>query len=492
LGESIEFRTRNSQGKGASDTAALRPTRDQDPGLDFADFFENGAVALHLVGPDGIILHANKAELDLLGYTADEYIGRHIADFHADQDTISDILERLTRGEKLDKYPARLRASDGSLRHVEITSSVQFKRGKFINTRCFTVDVTEIHQAREQARRKDQQLREILDALPAAVYTTDAAGKITFYNRAAVELAGREPLIGKDEWCVTFRLYTPDGKLLPHDECPMAIALKEQRPVRGVEALLQRPDGTLVPFLPFPTPIGDANGALVGAVNMLVDITDRKRAEDQQALLIRELHHRVKNMLATIQAIMGSTARSSNTIQEFQDSFAGRIASLAKTHSALAEHALQNISFHDLLSNELDPYDDGSGKRIALNGPYHELESAIAIPLSMAVHELTTNAAKHGALSVLGGSVEVTWSVVEGREGALQFSWIEKHDPPVETPTRRGFGTQLLQRVLTQQIGADAELNYVTDGLQAHFRIPLPSAPSTPLDTLDGMRHPCP
>src|SRR5205085_11019980 len=116
------------------------PGQDNEPALDFADFFENGALALHLVGADGTILHANKAELDLLGYSADEYIGRPIADFHADPETIREILARLTRGEKLDKYPARLRARDGSVKHVEITSSVQFKRGKFINTRCFTVD----------------------------------------------------------------------------------------------------------------------------------------------------------------------------------------------------------------------------------------------------------------------------------------------------------------------------------------------------------------
>jgi PAS domain S-box-containing protein len=473
MAENIHLPARNGSGKRAKPVESRLPQR-ADNEVDFTDFFKNGGLALHLVGPDGTILHANKAELDLLGYPAEEYIGRNIAEFHADQHVIRDILERLTRGERLDKYPARLRTRDGLLKHVEITSSVHFERGKFINTRCFTVDVTELHHAREESRRKDDYLRQILDALPAAVYTTDAAGKIIYCNRAAVELAGREPQLGIDEWCVTFRLFTPDGKLLPHDECPMAVALKERRPVRGVEALLQRPDGTLVPFMPFPTPLGDGNGELIGAVNMLVDITDRKRAEDQQALLIRELHHRVKNMLATIQAIMGSTARASTTINEFQDAFAGRIASLAKTHAALAEHVLQNVSFRDLLRNELEPYDDGSSKRIVLTGTHLEIESVVAIPLSMALHELTTNAAKHGALSVLGGSVEVTWSVLDGTDPALRFDWIEKNGPRVEAPARRGFGSQLLQRVLTQQVGADATLDYLVDGLRAHFHVPLP------------------
>ncbi|MGO8916012.1 MAG: PAS domain S-box protein [Stellaceae bacterium] len=117
--------------------------------------------------------------------------------------------------------------------------------------------------------------RNVLDALPAAIYATDAAGRITYYNQAAADLAGRRPELGKDEWCVTWRLYWPDGTPLPHDQCPMAVALKENRAIRGAEAILERPDGTRVAFLPYPTPLRDASGALIGAVNMLVDVSER-------------------------------------------------------------------------------------------------------------------------------------------------------------------------------------------------------------------------
>ena len=114
---------------------------------------------------------------------------------------------------------------------------------------------------------------------------TDAAGRVTYYNSAAVQLAGRTPEIGNDEWCVTWRLYRPDGTPIPHDECPMAVALKTGRPVRGIEAVLERPDGTLVPFMPYPTPLHDAAGNVVGAVNMLVDLTERSNAEQARLLL---------------------------------------------------------------------------------------------------------------------------------------------------------------------------------------------------------------
>ena len=111
--------------------------------------------------------------------------------------------------------------------------------------------------------------RDLLDALPAAIYTTDAAGRITFYNEAAIAFSGRRPVLGTDEWCVSWKLFWPDGTPLPHDECPMAVALKEGRAVRGHEAVAERPDGSRVHFIPYPTPFKDASGKVVGAVNML-------------------------------------------------------------------------------------------------------------------------------------------------------------------------------------------------------------------------------
>jgi len=146
----------------------------------------------------------------------------------------------------------------------------------------------------EAAQLPAEHFRQLLDALPAAIYTTDAAGRITFYNQAAVELAGREPRLGTDQWCVSWRLLLPDGTPLPHDECPMAVALREDRPIRGVEIIAERPDGTRINLLPYPTPLHNSSGALVGAVNMLLDITDRKRAEQAIKQLNETLEQRVE------------------------------------------------------------------------------------------------------------------------------------------------------------------------------------------------------
>ncbi|MHB8734034.1 MAG: PAS domain S-box protein [Terriglobales bacterium] len=431
-----------SQGELLREFQALRRSE-----ANLRDFVETAAIGLHWVSGEGIVLWANQAELDLLGYPREDYIGRHIAAFHADEPVLEDILARLSRGDALREYPARLRHQDGSIRHVLISSSALFEDGRFVHTCCFTRDVTARNEAverlQEQSRldafaaqigkhliesgnlpdmlhrctqtmvdqlgavfariwtlnrpdnvlelqassgiytrldgsharvpvgslkigriaaerkphltnqvigdprvpeqewarregmvafagypliiedrllgvmamfsrhalsdvtlqamarvadqiavgierkRVEQALREsegrlheLVEALPAAIYTTDAHGRITMFNQAAVEFSGRVPTLGSDAWSVSWKLYETDGTPLPHDRCPMAIALQEGRPVRGCEAIAERPDGTRRNFIPYPTPLYDGSGRLKGAVNMCVDITDRKRAEE--------------------------------------------------------------------------------------------------------------------------------------------------------------------------------------------------------------------
>ena len=327
----------------------------------------------------------------------------------------------------------------------------------------------------ELHHRRARRFHELLDALPAAVYTTDAAGRITYYNAAAAELWGHRPMLGSGEWCGSRKLYWPDATPMTHAECPMAVALKEDRPVRGMEGIVERPNGTRVPFIACPTPLHDETGRLVGAVNMLVDISERKRAEEHQQMLVRELHHRVKNTLATVQAIMGSTARSAGSVEELKDAMIGRIGSLARTHLLLCEEGA-TVSFADILHNELDPFDDGGEGRIRLDGPGLEIASRLAVSLGMAIHELTTNAAKYGALSVYGGKVNVSWQVVtKAARRVLEFDWEESGGPAVAPPARQGFGSRLLDFVLPGQIQARSQIDYRPEGVRVQCAVPLPT-----------------
>nr|WP_240539925.1 sensor histidine kinase [Salinarimonas soli] len=206
-------------------------------------------------------------------------------------------------------------------------------------------------------------------------------------------------------------------------------------------------------------------------------LAERQRTHERQSLLIRELHHRVKNTLATVQGLLGATARSTQSKSEFYQSFSDRLVSLAKTHNLLTEDYWQTAQLRQMLTNELGPYDDGTSSRILLDGPPVELSADIAVPTGMAIHELTTNASKYGALSVPTGRVEVAWTLRPAEDGQrLSLSWSERGGPSVAKPTHKGFGSVLLQRVLAQQCSADIVIDYAPEGLT--FRMDAPLAES--------------
>jgi len=117
-----------------------------------------------------------------------------------------------------------------------------------------------------------------LDDIPAAIYVTATDGTLIYFNKSCVAMAGRTPQLGVDKWCVSWKIYTSEGEYLPHDRCPMAVAIREKRPVRGVEAVAERPDGTRVHFVPYPTPLFDGDGNLAGAVNLLLDVSEQRKS----------------------------------------------------------------------------------------------------------------------------------------------------------------------------------------------------------------------
>lgn len=203
-------------------------------------------------------------------------------------------------------------------------------------------------------------------------------------------------------------------------------------------------------------------------------LEERQQTEERQALLIRELHHRVKNTLATVQALLGATARSAHTVDEFYRSFSDRVVSLAKTHNLLTEDYWQTASLQEILRNELGPYDDGTGQRIILRGPPVDLAADLAVPTGMALHELTTNAAKHGSLSIPEGRLEVIWDIRRPADRFhLHLEWIERNGPLVEPPARTGFGSTLLQRVLTTQCNAEIGFDFDPGGFRFIMEAPL-------------------
>jgi two-component sensor histidine kinase len=203
-------------------------------------------------------------------------------------------------------------------------------------------------------------------------------------------------------------------------------------------------------------------------------LTAIDQAEQRQALLVRELHHRIRNTLALVQSLLGSTARSSSNIDEFYAAFSARIASLAKTQTLLTEDYWQLASLREMLEFELHLFISEGSNRVVLEGPPMDLAADLAVPVGMALHELASNAKRHGALSVPQGWVEVRWDLkqVEGSR-KLVLEWREHDGPPVQLPRQRGFGSTLLERVLAMQANAEVRLDFDREGLTFTMEAPL-------------------
>jgi PAS domain S-box-containing protein len=455
----------------------------------------------------------------------------------------------------------------------------------------------------DPAGRGDDHHRQILEALPAAIYATDAAGRITYYNEAAAELWGRRPELGHARWCGSWKLYWPDGTPLPHDQCPMAVSLREGRPIRGLEAIAERPDGRLIPFIPYPTPLYDDAGTLVGAVNMLIDISDRrdaeraaqrlsaivesaedailaknldgvitswnpgaerlfgytadeivgkpvtvlippdrlgeepailarirrgervehfdtvrrrkdgslveigltispirntagqivgaskiarditerKQAQEQQRLLLREMNHRVKNLFLIASSVVALSARSAATPAALASAVQARLSALARAH-ALTLPAMSgsdceadpSTTLHALIRAIAAPYDDdgssGDGARIVVTGPDLPIAGRAMTNFALLLHEFATNAAKYGALSSPTGRVHVECA----EQGAqLVLTWTEHGGPPVVQDQSKveGFGSLLARLTIGGQLGGELSYDWRPEGLAIRMSV---------------------
>jgi PAS domain S-box-containing protein len=330
----------------------------------------------------------------------------------------------------------------------------------------------------QELRDSERHYRDMIDALPAAVYTTDEQGFLTHFNPAARALAGRTPALGKDQWCVSSKLYQSDAKPLAHENSPMAQALRTGRAIREAELLLEQPDGKRFGVMAYSTPKIDATGAVIGGINILVDITARKRAEDQIRLLMREVNHRSKNVLAVVTAIARQTATNNST--EFVRSFSDRVSALAASHDLLVKNDWQGVEIADLVRKQLAHFADLVDRRIVLAGPSARVTATAAQSIGMVVHELATNAAKHGALSNEDGLIEIAWQIeIDEADNDFAMQWTERDGPPVAKPEHCGFGSTVIKRMVEVSLDGEVELDYAPSGFRWRLKCPLAKALET-------------
>ena len=490
---------------------------------------------------------------------------------------------------------------NGKQAWLEETAKGEFDAtGRLVCIKGLTKDITERKVAEEALRNQEKAFRRLLEALPAAIHTTDTAGRITFCNKAAIDLWGVNPELHKDKCSDIGRLYYPDGTLMPVDLCPTKLCLMERRAVQGQEALFERPDGKRIPIIPYPAPLTDEKGEVVGVVSMKIDITERKKAEialaesnaqlalastaalvgshtydchtgvtvlspgsaaiyglpegiaelsrdesrarvhpsdlerleteflgasaaqrrefvsefrivrldnsevrwidarniisydhtgrplrltgvsidvterrqseEHKALLIAELDHRVKNVLATVSAVAGQTLETSSSMSHFVAALDGRIRSMATAHELLSTRQWQGMPMAELVRREFAAY--ASSNNTKIDGPEVMLSAEAGQAMAMVIHELVTNAAKYGALSTQSGRVSVRWYRKLNGSAQLVLVWQETGGPRVEAPKKSGYGTGVVRDLIPYEFGGTVDLSFAPEGVRCRLEIP--------------------
>jgi PAS domain S-box-containing protein len=318
-------------------------------------------------------------------------------------------------------------------------------------------------------------LRGFLEVLPTAAYTTDAGGLITSFNQAAADLVGRVPKIGRDRWCVTWRLYWPDGRPMRHEDSPMAVALKENRAVRGIEAVGERPNGTRFPFMPHATPIRRASGNVEGGLNILGDVSDRKADVHLRNALISDLEKKEAATLQLINTLLKETYRHAQSAeaQELIEQAIGRVATISMAQSVLYEPAgTAQINSWDLLSAICITAQTSMRERVELlcDCRAGDLDSETAMPLVLITKELIANAVKHG----LGGRAKMVVRVGLRKELGGYVLSVEDDGPGFTLQEAHARSTGLcLVAMLTRQLNGTFEVERGS-GARCILRFPDP------------------
>jgi PAS domain S-box-containing protein len=239
--------------------------------------------------------------------------------------------------------------------------------------------------------------------------------------------------------------------------------------IEHYETVRQRKDGSLIVISLTVSPVRNVEGKIVGASKIARDMTERKRSEEQIATLAREAEHRVKNVLATVQAAVNLS--QSKTADGLKRAIEGRIQALANVHALLVKSRWRGAELSSLARQELAPYLHDNKSRAHIDGPQLLLEPNTAQTIGMTLHELATNAAKYGALSVVKGRVEVKWSLAASDR--LILTWTEMGGPTVKKPTHRGFGTRVMERMIRDQQGGELRLDWRAEGLACEIILPV-------------------
>lgn len=364
---------------------------------------------------------------------------------------------------------------DGS--HAWTRNTISLARDASGNAQYLLLIAQDIHvlkQADHAPDRGQPDLRLLLESSADGVYCIDQHGLTTLCNATFLRMIGfvrEEDVIGKDLHEIIHH-QRADGAPCGKSDCPIYRAVQSGRHMHVPDELLFRADGTSIPVEYWARPIL-RDGEIQGAVCTFIDLTERKRAEARQQLLNRELAHRVKNTLAMVQAIVAQSLRNAATPRDAMQAINARLFALGQAHNILTQTHWGIAPIMEVVQGAIAVHNTES-RRIHAMGPVVDLGAKAALAITMALHELCTNATKYGALSTENGTVNIEWIITGGAANAMfRLTWLERGGPPVTPPSRKGFGSRLIAEAIGADLKGRTQLLFNPDGVCWHLEAPV-------------------
>ncbi len=422
-------------------------------------------------GPDGIILYVNDRLCELTGYPPTGLVGRNLASLF--EGAPPPLVPEVT-------VEASLMRNGNDAMPVAVWS----RPISIANTTATLVRLTDrsIHRRAEQIAAAERFARSVLEQATEAVIVLAPDGHITHASWRAEQLAEQPPVGCRFSEAFPIEAESADqtGILaLARFSAESLDTMLATKPFHGVEVKLRGERNAKSAFLLSAGPLIDDSKANVGSIVTLTDMTERKRAEEQQTMMVAELNHRVKNILAIVQSVATQTMRSSSTLQNFADAFTGRLKALAIAHDILTETRWIGIELNELLVAVLSPHRAPEDPRISIIGPAVLLPARAVVPLSMVLHEMTTNAAKYGALSTRRGRINITWQVSGDIEKSVELVWREQGGPAVKPSASGGFGTRLIDHLIRYDLDGSTQIDFDPAGVHWTIAFPVRSPAAT-------------
>jgi len=421
-----------------------------------------------MIGRDGVVLYCNLALADMLGATTGDLTAMSFGQFVTPR-SAADFQALMREGGKAELILTRMDGAETFVAQLSLTPMDAHDRwllcGVLTDLTATYAQAREIADARsalavEAAHREsDERYRLILEgATDYAIMATDLDRNVTIWNAGAQQILG---------WHATELIGRPFPPIWPADEVAAGAPDRQRKLCLesgrvDEECWHIRKDGT--PFWShiLMMPLRKEDGRLIGFLNIVRDRTERRAADEKQGLLINELNHRVKNTLATVQSIVAQTLRSASSVAQGRLDLDERLLALSRAHDVLTRESWEGAELSEIVDLAVSPYASAEADRISIEGPSVRLSPRGALAIAMALQELATNAAKYGALSTPLGRLGIHWTR-EGHDVALR--WEERDGPAVAPPLRRGFGSRLIERSLSAELGGKAAIEFAATGV---------------------------